>query len=110
MAFVGKLIVSKGVDLLLAAWPLVLERVPAARLVVVGFGAYRAGLERLCAALAAGDVEQAKRIARAGRSLEDESVEARPLGICWRRSSTTSTGMRCNAISLRRRRCRTASC
>src|SRR6202035_3039214 len=42
VAFVGKLIVSKGVDLLLAAWPLVLERVPRARLVVVGFGAYRA--------------------------------------------------------------------
>ena len=80
VAFVGKLIVSKGVDLLLAAWPLVLERVPAARLVIVGFGAYRAGLQRLCAALAAGDVEQAKRIARAGRSLEGESVEARPLG------------------------------
>ena len=26
VAFVGKLIVSKGVDLLLAAWPLVLRR------------------------------------------------------------------------------------
>ena len=47
VAYVGKLIVSKGVDLLLAAWPLVLERVPAARLVVVGFGAYRSGLEEL---------------------------------------------------------------
>ena len=43
VAFVGKLIVSKGVDLLLAAWPLVLAREPRARLVVVGFGAYRAG-------------------------------------------------------------------
>ncbi len=43
VAFVGKLIVSKGVDLLIAAWPLVLERVPRARLVVVGFGAYRDG-------------------------------------------------------------------
>ena len=30
VAYVGKLIVSKGIDLLLAAWPLVLERVPAA--------------------------------------------------------------------------------
>jgi glycosyltransferase involved in cell wall biosynthesis len=28
VAFVGKLIVSKGIDLLIAAWPLVLERVP----------------------------------------------------------------------------------
>ncbi|HSS37383.1 MAG TPA: glycosyltransferase, partial [Polyangia bacterium] len=73
VAFVGKLIVSKGVDLLLAAWPLVLENVPAARLVVVGFGAYRDGLQQLAAALAAGDIERAKRIARAGRSLEDPS-------------------------------------
>jgi glycosyltransferase involved in cell wall biosynthesis len=79
VAFVGKLIVSKGVDLLLAAWPLVLAGEPAARLVVVGFGAYREGFESLRAALAGGDLEQAKRIVRAGRSLEDESAEARPL-------------------------------
>ena len=32
VSFVGKLIVSKGVDLLLAAWPLVVARVPEARL------------------------------------------------------------------------------
>ena len=43
VVFVGKLIASKGVDLLLAAWPLVLERVPDARLVIVGFGAFRDG-------------------------------------------------------------------
>ena len=47
VAFVGKLLLAKGVDLLLAAWPLVVERVPEARLVVVGFGGYRAGSERL---------------------------------------------------------------
>jgi glycosyltransferase involved in cell wall biosynthesis len=70
VAFVGKLIVSKGVDLLLAAWPLVLERVPGARLIVVGFGAYREGLERLLVALARGEVAQATAIARAGRALE----------------------------------------
>src|SRR4051812_35578137 len=67
VAFVGKLIVSKGVDLLLAAWPLVLARAPAARLVVVGFGSYREGLEALQAALAAGDLERAVEIAEAGR-------------------------------------------
>ncbi|HYM46136.1 MAG TPA: glycosyltransferase, partial [Solirubrobacteraceae bacterium] len=80
VAFVGKLIVSKGVDLLLAAWPLVLERVPAARLVVVGFGAYRSGLESLLAALAAGDLDRAREIALAGRSLEGSpsSVLRRP--------------------------------
>ena len=53
MVFVGKLIASKGVELLLAAWPLVLARVPRARLLVVGFGAFRAGLEGLARALAA---------------------------------------------------------
>jgi glycosyltransferase involved in cell wall biosynthesis len=79
VAFVGKLIVSKGVDLLLAAWPLVLEQVPRARLVVVGFGAYRDGLERLGAALGAGEMEQVREIALAGRALEDRSAPARPL-------------------------------
>ncbi len=80
VAFVGKLIVSKGVDLLLAAWPLVLERVPRARLVIVGFGAYRPGLERLREALLAGEIDTAREIALAGRSLEDGSGEGRPLG------------------------------
>jgi len=79
VAYVGKLIVSKGVDLLLAAWPLVLERIPRARLVVVGFGAYRDGLERLRAALAAGELDAAREIALAGRALEGESVRSRPL-------------------------------
>ena len=59
VAFVGKLIVSKGVDLLLAAWPLVLERFPAATLAVVGFGAYRPTLERLLELLAVGALEEA---------------------------------------------------
>jgi glycosyltransferase involved in cell wall biosynthesis len=63
VAFVGKLIVNKGVDLLLAAWPLVLERVPDARLVAVGFGADRGLLERLLEMLTAGDVEAAAGIA-----------------------------------------------
>ena len=60
VVFVGKLIASKGVELLLAAWPLVLAREPRARLVIVGFGAFREGLERLAAQLAAGDLEAAR--------------------------------------------------
>jgi glycosyltransferase involved in cell wall biosynthesis len=60
VAFVGKLIYNKGVDLLLAAWPLVLEREPRARLVVVGFGADREPLERLLDALADGDLDGAR--------------------------------------------------
>ena len=70
VAFVGKLIVSKGIDLLLAAWPLVLERAPAARLVVVGFGAYRAAAEELIAALAAGDLVRVRDLAARGRAAE----------------------------------------
>jgi glycosyltransferase involved in cell wall biosynthesis len=70
VAFVGKLIVSKGIDLLAAAWPLVLREVPDARLVIVGFGGWRAALERLLAALAAGDVAEVRAIAAEGRALE----------------------------------------
>ncbi len=70
VAFVGKLIVSKGPDLLLAAFPLVLERQPRARLLVVGFGAYREGLERILEALQAGELERVRELARAGRVLE----------------------------------------
>jgi glycosyltransferase involved in cell wall biosynthesis len=66
VCFVGKLIVSKGIDLLLAAWPLV----PEAKLVVVGFGAFRDGVERLLDALSDGDREAVRAIARAGRELE----------------------------------------
>ena len=70
VAFVGKLIVSKGVDLLLAAWPLVLAREPRARLVVVGFGAYRGAFERMRDALADGDGAALERLAAAGRAEE----------------------------------------
>jgi glycosyltransferase involved in cell wall biosynthesis len=60
VVFVGKLIGSKGVELLLAAWPLVLAREPRARLLVVGFGAFRAGLEGLARDLERGDLETAR--------------------------------------------------
>ncbi len=70
VSYVGKLIVSKGVDLLLAAWPLVVGRVPEARLVVVGFGTYRDALERFVDALRARDVDSLKEIAAGGRELE----------------------------------------
>ncbi len=75
VAFVGKLIVSKGPDLLLAAFPLVLERQPRARLVVVGFGAFRKGLEQIASALQAGELERVGDLARAGRALEGAAAE-----------------------------------
>jgi glycosyltransferase involved in cell wall biosynthesis len=70
VSFVGKLIVSKGVDLLIAAWPLVAEAVPEARLCMVGFGTYREGAQQLSSALRDGDLPAAREIARRGRELE----------------------------------------
>lgn len=70
VSYVGKLIVSKGVDLLVAAWPLVTQAVPDARLAIVGFGTYREGVERLAHALRDGDLDAARAIARQGRELE----------------------------------------
>jgi glycosyltransferase involved in cell wall biosynthesis len=70
VGYVGKLIVSKGVDLPLSAWPLVVARVPEARLVIVGFGTYRDALLRLIADLAAGDLDGVREIAARGRELE----------------------------------------
>ena len=70
VTYTGKLIVSKGVDLLLAAWPLVHDRVPEARLLVVGFGAFRGGLEALARGLGDGDLAAVRRLAERGRELE----------------------------------------
>lgn len=79
VVFVGKLIVSKGVDLLLAAWPLVLAEHPEARLQIAGYGEYEQGLRRLLKALDAGDVEDAREVARLGRGLEDGSAKPLPI-------------------------------
>jgi glycosyltransferase involved in cell wall biosynthesis len=70
VSYVGKLIVSKGVDLLLAAWPLVVARVPEARLVVVGFGTYREALGGFVEALRRADLDALTKIAARGRELE----------------------------------------
>ena len=68
--FLGKEIVAKGLDLLLAAWPLVLQRVPDVRLVVVGFGAWHPTAVRMTAALADNDLKTVRGIAEEGRSSE----------------------------------------
>jgi glycosyltransferase involved in cell wall biosynthesis len=70
VVFVGKLIVSKGVDLLLAAWPLVHAANSGARLLLVAFGAYEEGLRRLQAALERGDLSDAREVASLGWALE----------------------------------------
>ena len=70
MVFVGKLIVSKGVDLLLAAWPLVHARNPGARLLIVGFGALEQSLRDTWAAMERGDLGSLQALAERGRGLE----------------------------------------
>jgi glycosyltransferase involved in cell wall biosynthesis len=73
------LIVSKGVDLLLAAWPLVRAAHPNAKLEVAGFGEYEEGLRRLLSALERGDINDAREVALAGWGIE--GGEEKPLPI-----------------------------
>jgi glycosyltransferase involved in cell wall biosynthesis len=79
VAFVGKLIVSKGVDLLIAAWPLVRAAHPGVELQIAGYGEYEDGLRRLLAALDRGDLDDARELARLGWALE--GGEEKPLSI-----------------------------
>jgi glycosyltransferase involved in cell wall biosynthesis len=79
VVFVGKLIVSKGVDLLLAAWPLVRTEHPDALLQVAGYGEYEQGLRRLLSALDRGDIDDAREVARLGWALEGGEEEALPI-------------------------------
>jgi glycosyltransferase involved in cell wall biosynthesis len=79
VVFVGKLIVSKGVDLLIAAWPLVHAEHPEARLQIAGYGEYEQGLRRLLAALDRGDLGDAREVAKLGWGLEGGSAEPLPI-------------------------------
>jgi glycosyltransferase involved in cell wall biosynthesis len=79
VVFVGKLIVSKGVDLLIAAWPLVRAKHPDAKLEIAGYGEYEQGLRRLLAALDRGDLDDAREVARLGWGLEGGSAEPLPV-------------------------------
>ncbi|HEY6636285.1 MAG TPA: glycosyltransferase family 4 protein [Solirubrobacterales bacterium] len=82
--FVGKLLVSKGVDLLAAAWPLVHRRsvesgARSPRLLFIGFGGFESGLRKLIEALESGDLDAAREVADEGRGLEGD--EPKPLSI-----------------------------
>ena len=73
--FVGKLIRNKGVDLLVAAWPAVLEANPGARLLLVGFGDLRDELEAQIRDLGE---EVASSISVSGRLEHAEVAEVMP--------------------------------
>ena len=78
VSYVGKLIVSKGVDLLLAAWPLVVAEVPDARLCVVGL---RHLPRRRCGAMV-----EALAARRPGRAARDRRAGPRARGRARRAS------------------------
>jgi glycosyltransferase involved in cell wall biosynthesis len=67
--YVGKLIHSKGVHSLISAFART-RRETNARLLVVGFGTFREGLQALTRSLSAGDERVVERLAELGRLLE----------------------------------------
>jgi len=82
--YLGKLLVSKGPDLLAAAWPLIhRERLRAGaaspRLLFVGFGGFEQGLRELVEALGSGDLERAQAVAERGRGYEGAEPAALPI-------------------------------
>ncbi len=70
LLFVGRLIAAKGVQMGLAALPLLLARDPGVRLIAVGHGPLREPMEALLWALGCGDRALANRIVDHGRMLE----------------------------------------
>jgi glycosyltransferase involved in cell wall biosynthesis len=67
--YVGKLIHSKGVHSLLSAFARV-SRETGARLLVVGFGTFREGLQALTRSMSVGDARLVESLAETGRLLE----------------------------------------
>lgn len=72
LLFVGRIISAKGIQAIVAALPLVLERYPRARLLVVGHGPLREPLEAFVSALEVGDGALVENIVRWGRALEGD--------------------------------------
>jgi glycosyltransferase involved in cell wall biosynthesis len=69
VVYVGKLIHSKGVHSLLSAFARVRKQT-GARLLVIGFGTFREGLEALTCSLSEGDETTVERLAEMGKLLE----------------------------------------
>ena len=69
VVYVGKLIHSKGVHSLLSAFARV-RKETGARLLVIGFGTFREGLEALALSLSSGDEATVERLAEMGKLLE----------------------------------------
>ena len=68
LMYLGKLLETKGVQCVLPAMPLVVERHPDARLLVVGFGELRGILELMTDALDAGDMPALRELCEFGNA------------------------------------------
>jgi len=84
--YFGKFLATKGVGELLLSVPAILEKIPAARFVFVGFGSYREHLEGMIQALSDGNMEMFTACARAG-----EFVETAYLSTWFRRLEPAET-------------------
>jgi glycosyltransferase involved in cell wall biosynthesis len=81
VTFVGRLIPAKGVAVLVAAFPLILERHPSARLIIVGTGWLREYLEAYLSALQQGDGDRARSILEWAAARRQEGARPFDLGL-----------------------------
>lgn len=81
VAFVGRIIPAKGVQALVAAFPLILTRHPGTRLLVVGTGWLRQYLHAFALALSRGEGQRATRIMAWAAQRDPEG--ARPSGTAF---------------------------
>lgn len=72
LLFTGRIISMKGIQTVIAALPVILERVPDLRLIVVGHGPLREPMEALVSALESGDTALARKIIAWGKALEGD--------------------------------------
>lgn len=72
LLFTGRIISMKGIQSVVAALPLLLERVPDMRFVIVGHGPLREPMEAFLFALEHGDRDLAEEIVSRGRALEGD--------------------------------------
>ncbi|KAK3696366.1 hypothetical protein QZH41_007653 [Actinostola sp. cb2023] len=70
ICYFGNFLDTKGVGELLTAFPSILDRVPEARLLLIGFGRYREQLEGLLRSLKEGDFEAFKAYGNAGKFVD----------------------------------------
>ena len=71
ICFFGKFISTKGIAELVMSFPLILERIPTVRLLVIGFGQFREHMGGMLAALKTGDLPAFYAYARAGDFLDE---------------------------------------